>query len=202
METTSFDAWISPPQRGPNKFSPAAVTNKIGVCAKYRHNRVWALGEEGEDQEDMAPEAGPPREPSRSSDPQEKAPLKVARDPGDPTTKEREDHNATHVHFRSWCPICVKAKGREDERRKRSCKATISSEYKLFAKRTIVMPTQQPLCTKTITPRRFYGNDCERKRASDMRVIGKIKERIARLGYHDVKLKGDGGPALVEVLKM
>ena len=32
-------------------------------------------------------------------------------------------------------------------------------------------------------------------------MIGKIKEDIARLGYHDVILKGDGGPALVQVLE-
>ena len=47
-----------------DKFSQAAVTNKIGVSAQYRYNRVGAAGEEGvEDQEDMAPEAGPPGEP-------------------------------------------------------------------------------------------------------------------------------------------
>ena len=46
------------------------------------------MGEEGvEDQEDIAPEAGPPGDPSISSDPQENAPSKVARDPGDPTTQ-------------------------------------------------------------------------------------------------------------------
>ena len=94
------------------------MTNKIGVSPKYRHNRIGAVGEEGvEDQEDMAPEAGPPGEPSIRSDSQENAPLKVARDPGDPTTKEREDRNATHMPFRSWCPICVKASGREEAHR-------------------------------------------------------------------------------------
>ena len=85
-----------------DKFSLAAVTKKIGVSLKYRHNRVGAVGEEGvEDQEDMAAEAGPPGEPSICSEPQENAPLKVARDPGDPTTEERDGHNATHVPFRS-----------------------------------------------------------------------------------------------------
>ena len=70
------------------------------------------MGEEGvEDQEDMAPEA---RESSISSDPQQSAPMKVARDHGDLVTKERTNHNATHINFRSWCPICVKAKGRKE----------------------------------------------------------------------------------------
>ena len=91
------------------------------------------MGEEGvEDQRGYG--TRPPGEPSISSDPQENAPLKVARDPADPTTKEREDHNATHIPFRSWCPIYVKAKGIEQAHRngrgkERSCKATIAFVY-------------------------------------------------------------------------
>ena len=87
------------------------------------------MGEEGvDDQEDLAPEAGPPREPSISSDTPDSAVLKVARDPGDPTMKEREDHNASHIPFRSWCPIFAKAKeGKrrtEMEEEKRNCQPT------------------------------------------------------------------------------
>ena len=119
------------------------------------------MGEEGvDDQEDMAPEAGPPGEPSISSDTPESAVLKVARDPGDPTMKEREDHNASHTPFRSWCPIFAKAKGREEAHRNGRRKEELSAHKfhsitKLLAKRTTEMTRQQPLCTKTITPKRF-----------------------------------------------
>ena len=38
----------------------------------------------------------------------ENAPVKIARDPGNPSTQAREEHNvAGHVPYRSWCPICV-----------------------------------------------------------------------------------------------
>ena len=47
----------------------------------------------------------------------------------------------------------------------------------------------------------IFGHVCERKGASDTWVIEKIKEDIARLGYQDVILKGDGEPALVQVLE-
>ena len=47
----------------------------------------------------------------------------------------------------------------------------------------------------------IFGHVCERKGESDTRVIEKIKEDIARLGYQDVILKGDGEPALVQVLE-
>ena len=48
----------------------------------------------------------------------------------------------------------------------------------------------------------IFGHVCERKGASDMWVIEKIKVDIARLGYQDVILKGDGEPALVQVLEI
>ena len=169
-----------------DKFSPAAVTNKIGVSPKYRHNRVGAVEEKATS-----------GEPSISSDPQENAPLKVAREPGDPTTKEREDHNATHIPFRSWCPICVKAKGREEAHRnargkQRSCKATISFDYKTFGQEEDRDDKATAIVYKDDHTKMIFGHVCERKRASDTWVIEKIKEDIARLGYQDVILKGDG----------
>ena len=96
------------------------------------------MGDESvEDQQDMAPEAGPLGELSTNSDPQENAPLKVVRDPGDLTTNVREDHNATHIPFRSWCRICVKSKGREDAHRnrrgeERRCMSTHAFDYRTF----------------------------------------------------------------------
>ena len=45
--------------------------------------------------------------------------LEVLRDPGAPTPKEVEDHNVTHLPFRSWCPRCVSGKA-QDRPHKRS----------------------------------------------------------------------------------
>ena len=33
-------------------------------------------------------------------------------DPRLPTQREVEDHCLTHLPYRNWCPICVKAKGK------------------------------------------------------------------------------------------
>ena len=43
---------------------------------------------------------------------------KVIRDPGQPTAKQRQEHEVTHVPYRSWCPHCVRgrAKGRPRKR--------------------------------------------------------------------------------------
>ena len=130
----------------------------------------------------------------------------MARDPGDPTTKEREDHNATHIPFRSWCPICVKGKGREEAHRnargkERSCKATISFDYKTFGQEEDHGDKATAIVYKDDHTTMIFGHVCERKGESDTWVIEKIKEDIARLGYQDVILIGDGEPALVQVLE-
>ena len=124
------------------------MTNKIGVSPKYRHNRVGAVGEEGvEDQEDMEPVAGPPAEPSISSDPQDK---KWPADPDDPTTNERSQRNAHTLP-------CMVSNLRQSEREKRGVvRSQFHSITKLLDKRKIVMTRQQPLCTKTTTPKRFW----------------------------------------------
>ena len=35
-----------------------------------------------------------------------------------PSAKEVAEHNLTHLPYRSWCPICVAAAGREDAHRR------------------------------------------------------------------------------------
>ena len=41
------------------------------------------------------------------------ADVKVASKPDTPNPEEREEHEATHVEFRSWCRHCVEGRGRE-----------------------------------------------------------------------------------------
>ena len=48
----------------------------------------------------------------------ENPPVRVARNPRDPTDKEVEEHNVTHFPHRSWCPVCVKARGKEEAHKK------------------------------------------------------------------------------------
>ena len=43
---------------------------------------------------------------------------KALTSPLEPTQQERELHNLTHVPYRSWCEICVKAKGKETPSRR------------------------------------------------------------------------------------
>ena len=44
----------------------------------------------------------------------EEAPVRVTRNPADPTPEERSRHDLTHLPYRPWCPICVEARAVED----------------------------------------------------------------------------------------
>ena len=67
----------------------------------------------------------------------EAAPMTVIRDPGSPSAEEIELHNTTHLPLRSWCPICIKARGKEDAHfkskgDKSARKPTVAFDYKSF----------------------------------------------------------------------
>ena len=42
----------------------------------------------------------------------DKAPVRIAKDPQQPTEQDIKEHNVTHLPHRSWCPVCVKARTR------------------------------------------------------------------------------------------
>ena len=44
-------------------------------------------------------------------------PLKKVKNPKLPTAAEVEEHNRTHIPFRSWCQWCVEGRGRGDQHR-------------------------------------------------------------------------------------
>ena len=45
--------------------------------------------------------------------------------PTQPTPQEIEEHNITHMPYRSWCPICVQAKGRQANHPKQTSRQQI-----------------------------------------------------------------------------
>ena len=80
-------------------------------------------------------------------------------------------------------------------------KPTVGLDYKSFGQSSteddkaiaIVMRDRITTCT--------YAHICERKGAGDRWVVGKIVEDIVALGYTEIILKGDGEPALNDVME-
>ena len=50
------------------------------------------------------------QEEAEEEEPEECAPVRVRRAPDESTRKEREEHEATHNPYRSWCRHCVRGR--------------------------------------------------------------------------------------------
>ena len=132
----------------------------------------------------------------------EKPPVKVARDPGLPTAQELEEHNATHLPHRSWCPVCTKARGKEDAHKKdqvKGDKPIVSMDYKSFGENAgeddkitmIVMKDELTGCVA--------AHVCQSKGATDQWVVDRLCDDIDMFGHTEVILKADGEPSIVQV---
>ena len=84
---------------------------------------------------------------------EEEVKVNVIRDPGCPSREEMERHYVTHMPFRSWCPICVQGKGKENPHYRKKDKVsgdkpTVAMDYKSFGE--TVSYTHLTLPTKRI----------------------------------------------------
>ena len=85
---------------------------------------------------------------------------RVLPSPVRPSAEAIETHKATHLPYRSWCPVCVKAKGKEDaHRRKKTSKGKedqsnrlpkISLDYQELKSRAKKEPTENDKVVKII----------------------------------------------------
>ena len=133
----------------------------------------------------------------------ENPPVRVARNPGDPTDKEVEEHNVTHFPHRSWCPVCVKARGKEEAHKKvreQGEVPTVSMDYKSFGEASTEEDKVTMIVVKDETTGCVAAHVCEQKSAADKWVVERVCDNIDLFGHSGVVLKGDGEPALVLVL--
>ena len=71
----------------------------------YTYDAIPIANNEAEVVQDAAP-------PRAEGDAQEAIQRAGVAAPYNPTKAEIEQHNVTHLPYRSWCPVCVKAKGK------------------------------------------------------------------------------------------
>ena len=89
----------------------------VGSAARAAEPEEHAAAAAARPEEQAAParaEQQPPLvDPDTDEEEEEEAKSqRMARGPSEPTKKEREEHRATHLPFRSWFPFCVA--GRSD----------------------------------------------------------------------------------------
>ena len=138
----------------------------------------------------------------------EEAPVRVTRNPADPTPEEREKHDHTHLPFRPWCPICVEARAVEDphyrltEEERSQGNPQVCADYCEIGdderdkddKRTCLVARDK--WTKAM-----HADIAEVKGTGDEHSAKGLKKFITSTGYKRLELKTDGEPALVEVAR-
>ena len=99
-----------------NGFSEAALTTVKRRVANGVSPRADKSGDSNSDQDEAV--SGDGEEVNG-----EEAKTKVLKIPGCPTREELDRHYTTHMPFRSWCPICVQGKAKENPHYRRTGKS-------------------------------------------------------------------------------
>ena len=169
--------------------------------------------EEAEDQdvdENILAEQDMPNGPMSESPEAREA--TVLPSPVRPSAEAIEKHKATHLPYRSWCPVCVKAKGKEDAHyRKKKRKGEqdrsntlrkISLDYQELKSRAKKEPSQDDKVVKIIVAMDEHTGckmSCrvESKGTQDTWIVKRLVRDFEELGRRDIILKTDGEPAML-----
>ena len=137
----------------------------------------------------------------------EEAPIKVARNPADPTPEERARHNCTHLPHRPWCRICCEARAREDphytqtkEQRENGLPRVVVDYCTVGTDEEDKEDSQVCLVARDRWSMAMWAWLCSCKGGGDANVVKQLVKFLDYLGYTRMELKGDGEPALVEVM--
>ena len=116
-------------------------------------------------------------------------------------------HDKLHLPHRSWCPICVKARGKEDSHFKsKNSKAVqdkpvMTFDYKSFGQEIETDDKITTIVVKDVVTKTMYSHVCQNKGASDDWIVDRIAQDIDELGHIEVILKCDGEPSIIQLLK-
>ena len=135
----------------------------------------------------------------------EEAPVKRPANPSDPTPEEKEKHNCTHLPNRPWCPICVKARGREDAHYVKAMEEKlkglpkVAMDYAETGEKLDKSDMRKLLIGRERWTKHTFGHLVGCKGLGDERIVNKVVKSMGETGFTKMTLKGDGEPALVQV---
>ena len=156
---------------------------------------------QAEDEQDH----GESQDGDEETEEQESAPIIKPRNPLDPTPGEREEHDATHRPFRPWCPSCVKARGKEDPHYSQVKKEndegmpTWSFDYAHIGDEAEEKENKTILVGRDKWKKHTFVHSVECKGCGDPNIVDRAIKAMDEPGNTKVILKGDGGPALIQV---
>ena len=138
----------------------------------------------------------------------EEAPLRVMRNPADPTPEERAKHDTNHLPFRSWCPICGEAKAFEDFHYKQIEEERSQGNPQIWVDYCEIGDDEKDKNDKQFCfvardkwSKAMHADLADVKGDGDAQVAKGLKKFITSTGYKKLELKTDGEPALLEVAR-
>ena len=129
----------------------------------------------------------------------------VVKDPGAPTAQELASHSLTHLPHRSWCQVCVAARSTDRPHRRAEdigehSVPEVCFDY-AFVKTKDEDETQAVQVARDRQTHMIFAHHVPRKGLASTHGASEMLKDLEKLGYHDVILKCDGEPALVNVQK-
>ena len=128
----------------------------------------------------------------------------LLKDPGKPSAREIEQHNITHMPFRSWCPSCVAGKAtnrahrRQDEESRDKQVPEIVFDYGFLSGEGDQENTAVQVAKDTRT-KAIFAHVVPRKGLAHAHGAEELIKDIEKLGYKKIILKSDGEPALKNI---
>ena len=222
VTSTDEDLFADEPRQGPRDYEP--TENECEEDDKTLEDTFMEAAEitvqNGEDSKFVEDDAK-----EFECTPCGEAPIRMPTNPADPTPEERERHYATHLPYRSWCPVCVQARAREDGhyartreerevglpciamdyaetgdlREKSEDDAKSKEEDLLENKDEADVYKRKLLVGRDKWSSHTFVHLVKCKGTEDPHVVKKVRDSIEELGYRKILLKTDGEPALVQV---
>ena len=138
---------------------------------------------------------------------------KLLRSPIRPSAEDVEAHSTTHVPYRNWCPICVRARGKEDphqrqtgeKRMRRGARLPkISMDYQELKSKAKLQVSEEDAVVRIIVAKdeqtgMTTAHRVDTKGPTDEWIVKRVVQDIEELGRSDIILKTDGEPAMVAV---
>ncbi len=166
---------------------------------------------EGDDLFGDAPEEAEQKVPEHSGiDPwvcppcgNERIPTRLS-SPIKPSAEDVDRHNLTHLPYRNWCPVCVKAKGREDDHRRGAHHEEDASGLPIVSLDYQTLNEDKDQSMKVIIGKdestgNVLAHNVTCKGLADEWVIKRIVKDMEELGLGHAIVKTDGEPAIVAV---
>ena len=123
---------------------------------------------------------------------------KVAKDPGQPSAQEIADHAVTHLPYRSWCPHCVRGKGRNFAH---FMAAAAEREIPVLAADYCFMcgdgsDLESPVLVMADTATAMIFAHAVDRKGADAEVMNLIMADMEVLGHREIVFKTDQEPAM------